>query len=327
MTHASAKLAENMISDLLSEELSDADREHIFTELVSQPITSALLTGGVKALRNSMITVDLDIRDTIDTCGTGGSGKKTVNTSTLTAFIVAAAGGKVAKHGNRSASGNCGCFDLLEKLGVRIDLTPDMEKQVFEELGMVFLFAPSHHPSLRHVGPLRKALGKKTVFNLMGPLCNPAGVTAQLIGTGTQEHADIIAEALQNLGTENAYIATGYDGLDEVTVTDRTTIRHIHSGSIDTEECNPTDFVMPLAAPESIEGGTVDENMEIFTEIAKGKGSTDVQNLAILNAAYALMLTSLVSDIGEAVALAKETLLSGRVYDKFTQYKEFTLSL
>lgn len=327
MTNVSAKSAQEIITDLLSEAVSDADREQIFMELVSKPITSDMLTGGVQALRNSMVPVDLDVTDTIDTCGTGGSGKKTVNTSTLTAFIVATAGGKVAKHGNRSASGNCGCFDVLEKLGVRIDLTPDMEKRIFEELGIVFLFAPSHHPSLRYVGPLRKALGRKTVFNLMGPLCNPAGVTAQLIGTGTQEHADIIAEALRNLGTENAYIATGHDGLDEVTVTDRTTIRHIHSGSINREECNPTDFAMPLSSPEAIEGGSVDENMEIFTEIAKGNGRPDVQNLAILNAAYALMLTSLVSDIGEAVALAKQTLLSGRVYDTFMQYKEYSLSL
>lgn len=327
MVDLPSKLAFEIVSDLLSERISDEKRTSIFEELVSRPITSDLLAEGVQALRKNMIPVQLNTKDTIDTCGTGGSGKKTINTSTLTAFIVAAAGGKVAKHGNRSASGNCGCFDLLEKLGVRIDLDPSMEQKIFEELGIVFLFAPSHHPSLKHVALLRKQYRKKTVFNLIGPLCNPAGVTSQLIGSGNDEHANIIAHALHDLSTQNSLVVTGQDGLDEVTLTAKTTVRKVSQNGIVVEEFDPREVEMELVTDNSIEGGDADANAQVFLEISQGSGPEAMQNLVIVNAAHALLLTPLTKTINEAINLASETLKSGTVFDLFSRYKAYTASL
>lgn len=327
MTEIASKSAFEIVSGLLSEDTSNERREAMFHELVSRPITEELLTEGALALREHMIPVHLHANEAIDTCGTGGSGKKTINTSTLTAFIVSAAGGKVAKHGNRSASGNCGCFDLLEKLGVRIDLTPAQEQKVFDKLGIVFLFAPAHHPALRFVAPLRKQYGKKTVFNLIGPLCNPAGVTAQLIGNGSEEQANLLASAIQKLGTDRTLIVTGHDGLDEVTLTTKTTVRNVTEEEVSISEFNPLDFGIALVHDESIEGGDHETNVKIFLDIAQGNGTEAMKNLAIVNAAHALLLTPLASTIDEAIHIARSTLGSGAVFDLFARYKEFITTL
>jgi len=226
-----------------------------------------------------------------------------------------------------SISGNCGCFDLLELLGVNIILTPNQEKKIFNELGIVFLLAPSHHPSLRHVAQLRKDHGKKTIFNLIGPLCNPASVSLQLIGSGNEEHADIIANALKNLGTEHSMIVTGKDGLDEVTLTMDSIMRNVTPDAVTISEFSPVKHSINLVSAEEIEGGTPEENMNIFLELSKGRGTISLQNLIIVNAAHAILLTSLVSSIEEAINLASVTLKSGAVFDLFTKYKEYTLSI
>ncbi len=315
-----------LIKTLLSEKCEDAEREAIFNDLVQRPISADLLTDGVRALRESMIPTSLS-SDAIDTCGTGGSGLKTINTSSLSAFIVAAAGGKVAKHGNRSASGNCGCFDLLEELRVNIDLNPDQERRVFEELGIAFLYARLHHPALRFIAPLRKKYGKKTLFNLIGPLCNPAGVHLQMIGTGSDKDATVIAETLQRLGSIGSIVVTGHDGLDEVTVTTETRVRRVTEKNIETEEFSPASLSVPLALPTEIEGGTAKENAVLFLELAQGRGITPMKNLILLNAAHALLLTPLVTKIDEAFSLAQRTLESGAAHALFLSYQDFTKQL
>lgn len=319
-------LAYDLTSLLLNEGSSDSARQKAFHELVSQPITSELLAEGVRALREKMAPVSLS-PNAIDTCGTGGSGLKTINTSSLTAFIVAAAGGKVAKHGNRSASGNCGCFDLLEELGVNINLNPDEECRVFEELGIAFLYARLHHPALRFVAPLRKKYGKKTLFNLIGPLCNPAGVHRQMIGTGNDADATVIAETLQKFGSIGSMVVTGHDGLDEVTVTTETTVQRVTEKDIETEEFSPASLSVPLALPTEIEGGTAKENAALFLELAQGRGTTAMKNLILLNAAHALLLTPLVTKIDEAFSLAQKTLESGAAHALFLSYRDFTKQL
>lgn len=302
--------------------------QEVFTAFVDLPITSALLADCAAILREKMIPVHLpEGAQAIDTCGTGGSGKRTVNTSTLTALIVATAGGKVAKHGNRSASGNCGCFDLLEKLNVRIDLTPDMERRLFEELGIVFLFAPLHHPALKLVAPLRKSYGKKSIFNLFGPLCNPAGVKRQFIGTGNDEHAQLIADTLFHLGSFGSKVVTGKDGLDEVTSTTETTMYSIDSSGVHASLFSPAEIPLPLATEAEIEGGTPEENVKIFLTLIQGYGDPAKKNLVLLNAAHALMLAGMSPSIQEAFALAKETLESGKVHNLFQEYKELSSSL
>ncbi len=329
-THMSTTLftqsAFEQIKTLLSEKCEDAEREAIFNNLVQQPISADVLTDGVRALRESMIPLSLSSY-AIDTCGTGGSGLKTINTSSLTAFIVAAAGGKVAKHGNRSASGNCGCFDLLEELGVNIHLNPDEERRVFERLGIAFLYAQLHHPALRFVAPLRKKYGKKTLFNLIGPLCNPAGVKQQLIGTAREEDAQIIAKALQMLGSVGSIVVTGHDGLDEVTVTDTTTVRYVREENVEIKEFSPASLSIKLALPHEIEGGTAKENAALFLELAQGKGTAAMRSLILINAAHALLLTPLVTKLEDAFLLAKKTLNSGAAYEAFRLYRDFTKQL
>ena len=317
-----------LLSQLLSDSLNEKEMQEVFTEFVELPITSALLADCAAILRNKMVSVHLpEGAQAIDTCGTGGSGKRTVNTSTLTALIVAAAGGKVAKHGNRSASGNCGCFDLLEKLNVRIDLTPDMERRLFDELGLVFLFAPLHHPALKLVAPLRKSYGKKTVFNLFGPLCNPAGVTRQLIGTGNDEHARLIADTLLHLGSFGSKVVTGKDGLDEVTSTTDTIVYSIDSSGVHESVFSLTEIPLPLAEETKIEGGTPEENVKIFLSLIQGYGDLAKKNLVLLNASHALMLAGMAPSIRDAFTLAKVTLESGKVHDIFQEYKDLSSSL
>jgi len=323
---APQKSAYDLISALISEELQDEQRQKLFDDLVSRPITSELLAEGVKVLKEKMVPVQLS-DDAIDTCGTGGSGMKTINTSTITAFLVAAAEGKVAKHGNRSASGNCGCFDLLEELGIRTDLSPQQEQNIFKELGIAFLFAPLHHPALRFVAPLRKAHSKKTLFNLIGPLCNPAGVRKQLIGTGDDSHAEIIAEALQKLSSFGSMVVTGHDGLDEVSACSKTTIRTVKEDGILESVFSPEDFEIQLAHDKEVEGGDPKENSEVFLRLVKGEGDEAMKNLVLVNAAHALLLTDLAETIDDALVLAKETLSSGKVHNLFLRYRDYSNTL
>ncbi len=326
-TTASIKPAQAMLDLMLSGGLSELELEKLFMDFVSLPVTSELLADCAAVLRAKMLPVHLsENADIIDTCGTGGSGKRTINTSTLTALIVATAGGKIAKHGNRSASGNCGCFDLLEQLHVRIDLTPDMEKRIFEELGLVFLFAPAHHPSLKLVAPFRKKYGKKTIFNLFGPLCNPAGIKKQLIGTGNDQHAVLMADALFKLGSFGSKVATGKDGLDEVTSTTETTMYAVTPSGVEKSVFSPMEVSVPYTKESDIEGGAPEENAAVFLKLIQGYGDTAKKNLILLNAAHALMLAGVSPSIQEAFTLAKETLESGKVHNLFQEYRELASS-
>ena len=280
--------------------------------MVSRPITAEDLSEARRALFEHMTPVSLT-GEAMDTCGTGGSGKKTFNTSTLVALIVAAAGGKVAKHGNRSASGNCGAFDLLERLGAKIDLSVDEERRLFDALGIVFLYAPRHHPAMQRVAPLRKAYGKKTIFNYLGPLSNPANVKLQLIGTGDPDVAELFAECLRRDGDHRVMIVSGEDGLDEVTVTAPTTIKIVEGSSVTEARFFPGQLDLPRFSPRQIEGGTAAENVAFFRALAAGRGDEARKSLVLVNAAHALRLAGMAASLAEAYSLATETLASGKV--------------
>ncbi|MEI8229550.1 MAG: anthranilate phosphoribosyltransferase [Candidatus Peregrinibacteria bacterium] len=312
---------ESLLYLLLSEATSEDQRNQAFQKLVQLPMTPDVLADGVLALRKRMVPVSLGT-EAIDTCGTGGSGKRTINTSTLTAFLVAAAGGKVAKHGNRSASGNCGCFDLLKHLGVNIMLSPEAERRLFDELGIVFLFAPLHHPALRFVALLRKRYGKKTIFNFLGPLCNPAGATHQLLGTGKAEDATMLAESLKILGIGRGIVVSGLDGLDEVSVCAPTVIRNTETGK--EEFFLPSDLGLPIAQPSAIEGGSAEENAKIFAAVAKGEGTEAQRNLVLVNASHALLLAGAALSLRSAFFLARKTLDSGAVHALFLRYRDLS---
>jgi len=340
--HGKYQSVYNLITELISGTLSEKKLSDNFRKLIALPLSSDLLVQAVSALRERMIPVDLS-PEVVDTCGTGGSGKRTINTSTLTAFVVAASGGKVAKHGNRSAGGNCGCFDLLEKLGVNIKLTLDAERKLFEELGIVFLFAPLHHPALKSVAPIRKSFGKKTIFNLLGPLLNPAGARRQLIGTGNAFDAKLLSDALGLLGTGHSFVVSGMDGLDEVSVCAPSIIHEIVGTGSDIPSPQPgrrvpvyldfishfipSDFGLPLARPQEIEGGSAEENAEIFLEIAQGRGRAAHRNLVLVNAAHALLLARAGSSLKDCFLQARETLASGKVFEQFLRYRDLSQKL
>jgi anthranilate phosphoribosyltransferase len=256
------------------------------------------LVGFARAMRAHSVKVPIDNPDLLDTCGTGGDTLKTWNLSTATAFVVAAAGVPVAKHGNRAVSSKCGSADVLEALGVNLNLTPEQIAQGIEQVGVGFMFAPLHHPAMRHVAPVRRELGVRTVFNLLGPLTNPANARKQLLGVFSWEWLTLIAEALAQLGTERALIVHGMDGLDEVSPIGVTVAAHLKTdGAVETFEFTPQDLgLKPAPADALAAGDTPQENAQILRAAITGDDERRMQ--AILpSAGVALWVGGRVDDI------------------------------
>jgi anthranilate synthase/phosphoribosyltransferase len=312
---------EELFSELFSEATSEQKRAELFRRIIALPITPESLAGAAQALRDRMLRVELP-GNPVDTCGTGGSGKRTINTSTLSAFLVAASGGYVAKHGNRSASGNCGSFDLLEHLGVNVMLSPEAERRMYDALGIVFLFAPLHHPAMRLAAPLRKQHGRKTLFNLVGPLCSPASVRHQLLGTGNADDAKLLCDAMMLLGTLKSFVVMGLDGLDEISPCAPSIVYELPSGR--KTYFSPSDLGLSAARTSEIEGGSPEDNVKIFLELSRGGGNEALRRLVILNASHALLLSGRASTLADAYDLARETLLLGKVHDLFLRYRDLS---
>ncbi len=268
------------------------------------------MTGLVEAMRDAAITVDID-RDIVDIVGTGGDRHGTFNISTTASFIAAGAGAVVAKHGNRSASSMCGSADVLEGLGLVLDLEPDQVVTLIDETGFGFFFAPRYHPAMRHAGPVRKELGIPTVFNFLGPLANPAGARRQSIGVSDQKMADRMIGVLAHLGSEYAFVVHGEDGLDEVTLTGPTFIHRLKNGEITHAEFTPEDFGVARAPLEDLMGGTVDVNVQITTDILGGRPGPK-RDVSVINAAPAIVAAGLAGGFIEAVDMANQAIDSGR---------------
>lgn len=317
MTLPLVQSMDERIPELLSAETSKERRTQIFASLVEEPMTARTLVSIARSIREKMIPVQLS-GSPIDTCGTGGSQKSRINTSTIVAFIVAAAGGKVAKHGNRAMSGTCGSFDLLEGLGINIRLDAKTAEAIFSELGLVFLYAPLFHPSMALIAPLRKAYGNPTIFNLVGPLCNPASVNKQIIGTPTKEKQDLLTEALMELGGETAMIINGDDGLDEISLCGSSMIRHVLGNH--TTIFHPKELGFSTSRPEELTGGTIEENVAIAENILSGKEKGARRDLVLVNTAFALQLSLGIDNLTTAFRLASETLASGQAYKLLQKY-------
>ena len=248
----------------------------------------------------------------IDTCGTGGDGAETINISTASALVAAAGGVPVAKHGNRSVSSKCGSADVLEALGVRLDLGRDALAQLLEEVGIAFLFAQQLHPAMAAVVPVRKALGVRTVFNLLGPLTNPAGVTRQVLGVWGPDVQPLIAAALAELGAERALVVHSDDGLDELSVQAPTTVIEVRDGEVTgTWSLNPADLGIRVDDPEALRGGDVAENARRLCAILEGREHSAASEAVALNASAALLVGGRVDSLAEGLDLARELLSSG----------------
>jgi anthranilate phosphoribosyltransferase len=267
------------------------------------------ITGAVATMRAKMLKVEAP-PDAIDVVGTGGDASGSYNISTCAAFIVAGAGVPVAKHGNRALSSRSGAADVLSALGVRIDLAPDAITRCIGEAGIGFMFAPAHHPAMKHVGPTRVELATRTIFNLLGPLSNPAGVKRQMVGVFSRQWCEPLANVLKNLGSERAYVVHGSDGLDEITTAGPTTVAALENGTVKMFEIAPEDVGLPKAAPETLRGGDASANAAALSSVLKGaKGP--FRDVAVFNAAAALVVAGRAKTLKDGVALARKSIDSG----------------
>jgi anthranilate phosphoribosyltransferase len=283
------------------------------------------LVGFARALRQMAEPIDpgLPGEPLLDTCGTGGDGLSTFNISTVVAFVVAGAGVRVAKHGNRSISSKCGSADLLEAMGVRIATTPAECARAIREIGIGFLFAPAMHTAARHAHPVRVDLKMRTVFNLLGPLTNPAGATAQLAGAPSPHFAELIAGALAALGLERGFVVHGSDGLDEITTTGPTLAFEIRNGQVERRTLTPDDFGVPAASPADLTGGDRERNCAIAREILDGARGPQ-RDIVLVNAAAALVAAGRAHDFREGVAMAAGAIDSGAALRKVEELARFT---
>ncbi|HTO60751.1 MAG TPA: anthranilate phosphoribosyltransferase [Bradyrhizobium sp.] len=275
------------------------------------------ITGAVSAMRAKMLRVDAP-GDAIDVVGTGGDGSGSVNVSTCAAFIVSGTGVPVAKHGNRALSSRSGAADVLMALGVKIDLRPDQVGRCIREAGIGFMFAPAHHPSMKNVGPTRVELATRTIFNLLGPLTNPAGVRRQMVGVFSRQWVQPLAQVLKNLGSEAAWVVHGSDGLDEITLTGPTFVAALEHGQIRSFEISPDDAGLPHAHGESLRGGDAEANAVALRSVLDGKPSP-FRDVALFNAAAALVVAGKVENLKEGVALGAQSLDSGAAAARLKQ--------
>ncbi len=251
----------------------------------------------------------------VDTCGTGGDRIKTFNVSTISALVVAGAGVAVAKHGNRSVTSKCGSADLLEGFGVNIAAEPEVVKRCIEEVGLGFMFAPVFHPAMRHVLTPRREIGIRTVFNVLGPLTNPANADVQVVGVFSSDLTEKVVGVLKKLGVERAYVVYGLDGIDEISVTGETRISELSDGSIETYTVKPEDFCIKRVEPSQILGGDLKENMRITLNILRGSDNSKGDMVA-LNAAAAIAASGRARNIKEGIELARESIESGRALER-----------
>jgi anthranilate phosphoribosyltransferase len=274
--------------------------------------TADELVGFARAIRETAVRVDVGLGDVplVDTCGTGGDCSGTFNISTLVAFVVAGAGVRVAKHGNRSISSRCGSADLLEGMGVEITMDPEDMARSIREIGIGFLFAPTVHAAMRYAQPVRRELHMPTVFNLLGPLTNPAGANAQVAGAPSEHAAELIAGALAGLGLRRGFVVHGADGLDEITTTGPTLAFEIRDGRVERRTLEPSDFGLPTARPQDLLGGDVQRNLEIAHAVLAGERGPQ-RDIVIANAAAALVAADMCATLLEGAALAAVSLDSG----------------
>ena len=297
-----------------------------------EEITGAAMVMRKKALRLGPVveTVDLDRDDInidretiIDTCGTGGSGTNTFNISTTTAFVVSGSGLRVAKHGNRGVSSQCGSADVMKGLGVNIDIAPDRVRECIERIGIGFLYAPLFHGAMKYaIGP-RREIGIRTIFNILGPLTNPAQAGCQVLGVYREDLTDVVASVLNNLGIKRAFVVHGMDTLDEITITGKTKISELRDKKVRTFYVEPRDFGMKTAPINDIRGGTCEENARIVKAVISGKKGP-CRDVVLLNASAALVAGGSAKDFLEGVKMGAESIDSGRAGKKLQQLIEFT---
>jgi anthranilate phosphoribosyltransferase len=296
----------------------------LLTALKIKGETAEEVAGFVKAMREKVIKINCDYDKLIDVCGTGGDGSGTFNISTAVGFVAAGAGVKVAKHGNRSISSKSGSSDVLHELGIDVQLSPELSEKALNEIGIAFLFAPLYHPAMKHVAPIRKELEFRSIFNILGPLTNPAGTKRQLIGTFNESTSRLMSEAIRMLEMEKVSFVCTNNCYDEITLSHPSKIIEIQKdNSMYLYELNNTSLNFPKVDLKNLQGGSAKENAEIIHKLFFEKEKNDAYFVVVANAALALKTAGISDDIKECALIAEESIQSGKTLEKLNQLKEF----
>ena len=295
---------------IIAGEATDAQIAGLLVALRAKGESVAEITGFVRAIRDGATAAPARSDNLVDTCGTGGDGVNTFNISTVAAFVAAGAGCKVAKHGNRAVSSPCGSADVLKTLGVNIEMPPDLAARCIDEIGVGFLFAPQYHPGARHAAGPRREIGMRTIFNVIGPLVNPAGARRQLMGVYDRKLVEPIAQVLRELGCEHAMVVHGDDGLDEITITGTTHVAELRDSQIQEYTIRPEEFGLQPAPAKTIRGGDAAQNAEITQQILAGQPGP-AREVVLLNAGAAIYVAGVAQTLAAGVQRAAESVDSG----------------
>lgn len=314
------------VTGILSGEWTEGQIGAFLAALAAKGESVDEIAGGARAMRAAATRIQSLAPDTLDTVGTGGDGGLTFNVSTTVAFVAAGAGAVVAKHGNRASSGKSGSADCLECLGLNLQAPPEVMEQALNEIGITFLFAPSFHKAMRFAGPVRKQMGVRTLFNLLGPLTNPAGAPCQLIGVFAAPLTEAFAEVLRKLGSRRVLVVHGHDGMDEITLTTTTRCTELRDGRIKTYEIDPQLYFGATCALEELAGGAPAENATITRGILEGKITGPKRNIVLINAAASLLAANRCADLAEGIRQAETAIDSGAALDKLERLVAFSRS-
>jgi anthranilate phosphoribosyltransferase len=315
--------AREVMNTIMSGEATPAQIGGFLVALRLKGETAEEITGCAEAMRAHVLPVNAKRDDLVDTAGTGGDGGKTFNISTAAALVAAAAGAGVAKHGNRSVSSQSGSADVLESLGFELELPPERIADSIDELGFGFMFAPTHHPSMKHAAPVRRELAARTVFNVLGPLTNPAGARAQIVGVYSPLLVPVIADVLAALGARRAFVVHGAGGIDELSPTGPNLVYEVVAGDVRRREIDPLDLGIERCDPEELRGGTADENAARIREVFAG-GNGGRRSAILLNAAGAIAAAGHADDLREGLAVAREALDSGAAAERLDALVQFS---
>jgi anthranilate phosphoribosyltransferase len=317
------KQSATIMTEIMGGEATPAQIASFLTALRMKGETVPEITGFARVMRERALAIRVDSAGLIDTCGTGGDQAHTFNISTTAAFVVAGAGLRVAKHGNRSVSSSCGSADLLEALGININMSPELVEKSIRRIGIGFLFAPQFHQSMQHAAGPRQEMGIRTIFNILGPLTNPAGASAQLIGVYKEELSTTLARVLRNLGCLRAFIVHGKDGLDEISNTAPTIIAELNHRNIKVYSIEPKDLGLPKRSLEEIKGGDSVKNAQITLSVLGGEKGP-AREIVLLNAGAAIVVGGKAGTIKEGISLAAKSIETGAAYTKLEALKSFS---
>ncbi|MBV9331354.1 MAG: anthranilate phosphoribosyltransferase [Alphaproteobacteria bacterium] len=313
-----AEDSQAVFAEIMTGQACDEDIASVLTALAQRKPTMEEIVGAARALRACMTKIHAS-DEAIDLCGTGGDGHNTLNISTASAFVVAASGVPVAKHGNRSMSSKCGTADVLEALGGRIELSPAAAEACLRDAGICFLFAQTYHPAMRRVANVRRQLGFRTIFNLLGPLCSPAGVRRQLVGVSDGGVTRTIANALLELGSERGWVVHGCDGLDELTITGKSQVVSFAKAGVEHFQVEPSSVDLPVSSLDDIQGGDASTNAAAIRDLFAGRAGA-FRNVVMLNSAAALIVAGQAATLKEGTRIALTSIESGaaaRALDRF----------